>query len=116
MKGYDYYIYLVFFCKLIMLLASIIYFTLRKSGNHNHELRSRVKNIRDTFEFMFIFLMAILLIYIFNPRYSVQINYETKLLFFLLGIILLLTAKYKIFFSESKDMIELEKLQHIFGN
>jgi hypothetical protein len=116
MKGYDYYIYLIFFCKLIMLLSSISYFILRKSGNHNHEIRSKIKNIRDTFEFMFIFLMALLMIYIFNPRYPVQINYETKLLFFLLGIILLLTAKYKIFFAESKDMIELEKLQDIFGN
>jgi hypothetical protein len=116
MNGYDYYIYSIFICKIIMMISTIVYFALRKSGNHDHEVRSKIKNIRDTFEFLFVFMMALLLLYIFNPRYHVTITYETKLLFFLLGIILLLTAKYKIFFAESKNMLEINELQHIFGD
>jgi hypothetical protein len=46
--------------------------------------------------------MSILLIYHFNPRYlSKPISSETKLLFFLFGWVLIITAKWGIFVKES---------------
>ena len=48
--------------------------------------------------------MSILLIYLFNPRKGemVMINGETKILLYLFGIVLLITAKWGDFFHEAK--------------
>jgi hypothetical protein len=47
--------------------------------------------------------MAVLLIYLFNPRKNrmVMINNETQMLLFLFGVVLIITADWKIFFKES---------------
>ena len=47
--------------------------------------------------------MSILLIYLFNPRVdrNTLIDKETKLLLFLFGFILLITAKWDVFIKES---------------
>jgi hypothetical protein len=48
--------------------------------------------------------MAILLIYLFNPRNPKLeiIDSETKILLYLFGIVLLITAKWEAFFEGSK--------------
>ena len=55
--------------------------------------------------------MAILLIYLFNPRTEriVMIDNETKLLLYLFGIVLLITAKWDDFFHEAKWFQYLQK-------
>lgn len=115
MNGYDIYIYTIFFCKLVMILSALLYYILNKT-NAKHDIKNKIKNIKNMFEFLFVFLMSILLIYIFTPFNPKVINYETRLLFFLLGIILLITAKYGIFFSDSKNVLEFSRIQQIFGN
>ena len=56
--------------------------------------------------------MSILLIYLFNPRFNREllINGETKLLLFLFGFVLILTAKWNIFFEESKWFVKLKEI------
>ena len=58
---------------------------------------------RERTEFIFTSLMAILLIYLFNPikNKMFMINNETKLLLYLFGIVLIITADWKTFFKES---------------
>jgi hypothetical protein len=58
--------------------------------------------------------MAGLIIYLFNPRHSREklIDYETKVLLYLFGFILLLTANWSAFVEESTWF---EKLQNIIG-
>lgn len=114
MDGYDLYIYSVFMCKLIMVISAIT-FRIIEHTKINHEFKSYIKNIKNIFEFLFEFMMALLLIYIFNPRSMNFINYETRLLLFLLGIILLITANYGIFFTETKHTILFKKIQSLFG-
>ena len=48
--------------------------------------------------------MSCLLIYLFNPRSNrvVLIDNETKVLLFLFGIIVLITAKWNIFIKENQ--------------
>jgi len=47
--------------------------------------------------------MSLLLLYLFNPRKpDIVIEGETKILLFLFGFVLLITAKWDIFFQESK--------------
>ena len=115
MNGYDMYIYTIFICKLIMVLSAITYHIIRHT-HISHDTKERIQNIKNIFEFLFVFLMSLLLLYVFNPRNHVHINYETKLLFFLLGIILLITAKYGIFFKDSKNTVLFERIQGLFGN
>jgi len=48
--------------------------------------------------------MALLLLYLFNPMQgkSVMISGETKLLLYLFGFVLLITAKWNTFIEEAK--------------
>ncbi len=115
MNSYDLYIYSVFMCKLIMILSACLHFVLEHSLI-NPIILSNLENIKNIFEFLFVFMMALLLLYIFNPRSPKQMNYETRLLFFLLGVILLITSKYSIFIQESKSTRLFIKIQSLFGN
>ena len=67
---------------------------------------------RERFEFVFTALMAVLLIYLFNPRKNrmIMINNETQTLLFLFGFVLIITADWKSFFKES-DI--LKKIQFV---
>jgi hypothetical protein len=58
---------------------------------------------RERTEFIFILLMAILLIFLFNPYKNkmYMINNETQLLLYLFGVVLIITANWKSFFKES---------------
>jgi hypothetical protein len=114
MNSYDLYIYSVFMCKLIMILSAIIHLILKRSSVDYTTLH-RINIIKEIFEFLFVFMMAVLLMYIFNPLSPKEMNAETRLLFFLLGVILLITARYSIFFKESKSTIVFEKIQKLFG-
>jgi hypothetical protein len=57
---------------------------------------------KERTEFIFTICMAILLIYYFKPGTSKPMNRETGLLFFLFGWILIITAKWNIFFTQAK--------------
>ena len=58
--------------------------------------------------------MAILLIYLFNPRQNRDkiLDYESKILLYLFGFQLLLTANWSAFVEEASWF---EKLQNIIG-
>ncbi len=49
-------------------------------------------------EFTYVSLMAIIMIYTFNPRSNIVVTPEMKYLFFVLGIILFATAEWKDFY------------------
>ena len=56
--------------------------------------------------------MAGLLIYLFNPRNdrSILITHETKILLYLFGFILLITADWNVFFHESPFFKKFQKI------
>ena len=70
----------------------------------NYYLETNIEYWKERIEFVFIFLMALLLIYIFNPKipHTNLLNFEVKLLIYLFGFILLITAEWKLFFYESE--------------
>jgi hypothetical protein len=57
---------------------------------------------KERTEFIFVICMAVLLIYYFKPGSTKPLNSETSLLFFLFGWILIITAKWNIFFTQAK--------------
>jgi len=83
---------------------AVTHIFLKVKGKADSDLDKNIVYWKERFEFVFVLLMAILLIYLFNPRKErmVMIDGETKILFYLFGFVLLITAKWGDFFHESK--------------
>jgi hypothetical protein len=111
MKYFDSYIILTFIVKIIFIILALTNIYLKTKGKEKSSLANKVKYWKERVEFIFVFLMALLLIYLFSPRANrtTMINGETKLLLFLFGFILLITAKWSVFFKESKWFVYLQK-------
>jgi hypothetical protein len=103
MKYFDMYITLIFIVK-IMFISLAVYGLYTKSKNpQDKKLLETIEKWKARIEFIFITLMSILLIYLFNPRanHIGMIDNETKILLYLFGLILLLTENWSSFIHES---------------
>ena len=114
MSYFTLYIYLIIAVKLGFILLALTHIFLKVKGKNNSDLDKKIVFFKERFEFIFVFLMACLLIYLFNPRNpnNVVINNETRILLYLFGFILLITAKWGDFIKES---IWFRQLQEIIG-
>jgi multisubunit Na+/H+ antiporter MnhB subunit len=100
----DFFILFIIFIKVCFISFSILYLLSTKvSKNAKIETTVSPKLLywKERTEFIFIACMAILLIYHFRPYKNQPISRETTFLFFLFGWILLFTAKWSLFFTES---------------
>ena len=101
----DFFILFIIFIKIVFLLSAV--------GNlfltHMPASISKAIGIKDATllywkertEFIFIVSMSVLLVYHFRPGHFIPISSETSLLFFLFGCILIITAKWDLFFKEA---------------
>lgn len=114
MNNYTLYIYLILVIKIAFILMSVSHVYMRVIGKINSDLDKNIVYWKERLEFVFVLLMAILLIYLFNPRKegNIMINGETKILLYLFGFALLITANWGDFFQESK---KFNILQNIIG-
>ena len=102
MNYYNIYVSLVFMLKIVVLILLLghgyLYFI-----SKNDALDIQILFWKERFEFIFKILTAFLLFYIFNPFYdnTSMIDEETKLLFYVLGVILIISANYDSFIKES---------------
>lgn len=99
-------IYIIIGIKVLFLLSALSNIFLTKIIKNDKLIQTfshKLETIKHQTEFAFIFLTSILMIAIFNPRENNMkyINHHVKLLFFLFGIILIVTAKWGLFFHES---------------
>lgn len=114
MTTYDFLIYFIIFIKILFFgcATGVVVLTLRNKqikDPKDPKYQKNAANIthlnfwKEHFEFIFIALMAILLIYKFTPakKDPVVIDFETKVLLTAFGWILLLTANWGLFFKES---------------
>lgn len=103
MDNYKIYITFILLLKLTLIIIVLghLYFVIFDSSN---ELDKNFLYWRERIDFTFKIAMAILLFYIFNPFYdnTDKIDHETKLFFYLFGIILIITADWSTFIKESK--------------
>lgn len=102
MDSYHIYIYMIIVIKLAFLYFIITSLYYKATGNteaHNNSVYWKERT-----DFVFKILMALLLFYIFNPNKdnSYLIDGETKLLFYLFGIIMILTADWENFYWSAK--------------
>jgi hypothetical protein len=110
MKYFNIYITFAFIVKLIFIVLALTYIFIKTKGKENSSLAIKIKYWKERVEFIFTILMAILLIYLFSPRANrtIMINHEAKLLLYLFGFVLLITAKWGEFIKESKWFIYLQ--------
>jgi hypothetical protein len=112
MERFNMYILFIIFVKIGFVILAISHLYLKIKHKTDSEIDKKIVFWKDRLEFIFVILMACLLIYIFNPRNdrSILIDYETKILFYLFGFILLITAKWGIFFHESPFLKNLQQV------
>ena len=104
MDKYTLYIYLIFAVKIGFVIMTIYHILLKVKGKSDSDLDKKIIYWKERFEFIFILLMSILLVYLFNPRKdrATMIDGETKILLYLFGFVLLITANWGDFFHEAK--------------
>ena len=114
MSYFHTYIYLIVAVKFLFMIMVITHLYLKATGKAGSEFDNTLVYWKERFEFVFVFLMSILLIYLFNPRHdrSIMIDHHTKILLYVFGFVLLITAKWSTFFSESSWF---KDIQHIVG-
>ena len=110
MKYFDICITFLFIIKIVFILLSIYLAYLKRTAPHSAN-KKKIELLKKKVEFVFVILMSILVIYLFNPRYKrdTKLDYETKLLLFAFGFVSILGAKWDLF-SE-----QFEYIQRIFS-
>lgn len=95
------YITLIFIVKITFLVLSVYDVHLKRKQPNSAKEKS-IHTSKNIFEFIFKILMAILLIYLFNPHYKkeVKLDYETKLLIFIFGFVYIFSANWELFVQE----------------
>jgi hypothetical protein len=101
-SGMDLFVLFIIVIKFVFIIAAIGHVILTHTDTKFEKYDSTLVYWKERTEFVFILTMAILLIYHFHPKYHTKpISSETKLLFFLFGWVLIITAKWGIFVKES---------------
>lgn len=112
MNNYDIYISLIFVIKIGFILMVVTHIYLKAKGEAKTDLDKKIVYWKKRFEFIFVLLMAVLLIYLFNPRNNriVMIDGETNVLLYMFGFLLLINAKWGDFFHEAKWFKYIQQL------
>jgi isoprenylcysteine carboxyl methyltransferase (ICMT) family protein YpbQ len=103
MKYFDMYITLIFIVKVAFIILAVYSLYIKAKKPKDTKLKQTIQFWKERMEFLFITLMSIFLIYLFNPRANNlnMISGEAKLLLYLFGFVLLLTESWSSFIHES---------------
>lgn len=94
--------FFIIIIKIAFLLSAIGNAITSRSDNINVTLlQPKFKYWKDRTEFIFVISMALLLIIYFRPNSGLVIPKSSRFLFFLFGIVLLFTANWDLFITES---------------
>jgi hypothetical protein len=114
MKPYNIFLTLIIFVKIIFIILALVHQYLKFTNQEHSELDTIIEYWKTRIEFVFVFLMALLLMYLFNPQTDKKsmIDKETQLILFLFGVVLIVTADWSDFIKES---IIFKTIQKILG-
>ena len=112
MNGFDKYVIFVFFFKILFVILAILHLYFKVKGKADSETDKKIVFWKERIEFVFIFLMSFMLMYLFYPRSTkpIILDFETKALLFVFGIITLIGAIWDIFFKESPLFKKIQKV------
>jgi len=98
----DFFIVFIILIKICFLLSALGNAIASRSDNVKVQLlQPKFKWLKERTEFIFVSCMSLLLIIYFRPGSNLQVHGESRILFFVFGIILMLTANWKLFIKES---------------
>ena len=98
----DLFIIFIVLIKIVFILSAIGHLVFSHSSNTVLQKKdTEFVYWKERTEFIFVVSMSVLLIYHFKPGNNKPISEETASLFFLFGIVLLLTSKWTLFFKEA---------------
>ena len=114
----NYYIIFIFIIKLLFLYFAI------QTKHYSLKLKTEPKNKeylqkeqinsywKDRTEFIFILLMSLLILRLFNPRSTkpLYLDYETKLLLCIYAIVILITANWQLFIGDSPELKYIQSI------
>jgi hypothetical protein len=100
----NYFITFIIVVKVLFILFSLTHLYYKIKDEEQNKYNIAAVYWRGRLEFIFTITMAVLLIYLFNPRYNNEklITRETKLLLYLFGFILIIIAEWGEFIRENK--------------
>ena len=106
------YITFIIFIKVCFVILAVSHLYLKIKHKGGSKTDKTIVFWKERLEFVFVILMSGLLIYLFNPRHnrSILITHETKILLYLFGFILLITADWNVFFHESPFFKKFQKI------
>lgn len=123
MNFFNLVVYFTFLIKITFVVLAIYHGILvAKNKKHKSDKTEKslqkVEYFKNRFELLFKFLMSLLLIYVFYPRRTIPIqqSFEFKVLCFVFGIILLLSANWETIFHDSIYIKYIEKSRKILSN
>lgn len=100
MGAYEAYKIFIICIKIGFILMALVHLYLMVKGKKNSPLDHKIMYWKERFEFIFMVLMAMLLIYLFSPsnqKNSVLMDKETLFLLRLFGVVIILTSDWKMF-------------------
>lgn len=110
-KPESFFIIFIYLLKLSFIFLSIYKLYIKHRIPYDETLIETLEFWKERIEFMFIISMAILLLSCFYPGSNDQpISHDKRVLFFLFGIILVISAKWNNFFDESPSLRELQRI------
>jgi hypothetical protein len=125
---YSIYISITFLIKILFIISSGIETYYKYKNNRlikKNQINTKANEYKENqkiifytqyykkhFEFIFTILMALLIIYLFNPLRTTTpfLTHHTKQLFFLFALLLITTANWSIFFKEPSYFIEFQEI------
>lgn len=111
MNKYNMYVIFIILIKVGFILLSLINVYLKIKGKEHTEIYNNILFWKERLEFIFTFLMSILLIYTFGPWcvQPIKIDKETQILFYLFGFVLIVTANWEIFIKQTPLLHTIQK-------
>jgi hypothetical protein len=104
------YILFIIGLKLIFLWLLVTHLYLKNKTKWN-KLDERLLYWKERVEFLFTTCMAVLMLFIFNPRTAntIVITNDVKILLFAFALLILITENWKKFFKENKLIVNLKQ-------
>lgn len=98
----DYFLFFIIIFKLAFIFSILGHIVASHSMNQKaKDFDTKMLYWKERTEFIFVVCMGLLLVLIFNPYKPVPVDENSRDLFFLFGIILILTANWNTFFTEA---------------
>jgi hypothetical protein len=102
-NSFDLFLLFIIIIKIVFVIATVGHVVASHSNNFKiANADPAFIELKEYTEFIFTIAMAILILYHFNPYVKrVSVDEESKVLFFIFGIIIILTSNWNLFFTES---------------